>query len=96
MDALVQDWMLSKAALSGVATLDMLGAGEQGRIRSVEGELAVRRRLLEMGLCRGTPVRVVRRAPLGDPIELHVRGYLLSLRADQARLITLDMQDERS
>jgi Fe2+ transport system protein FeoA len=42
---------------------------------------------MEMGLCRGVEIDVLRRAPLGDPIELRVRGYLLSLRGVQAALV---------
>jgi Fe2+ transport system protein FeoA len=58
---------------------------------AVAGESGIRRRLLEMGLCSGIEVAVLRRAPLGDPIELRVRGYLLSLRLDQAALIMVDV-----
>ncbi len=84
---------MSLAALSPVATaptqvvptrLDLLPAGSSARVCGVTGDISLRRRLLEMGLTRGVAVDVVRRAPLGDPIELKVRGYLLSLRAEQA------------
>jgi ferrous iron transport protein A len=51
----------------------------------VSGAPELRRRLLEMGLCNGVRVVVVRHAPLGDPIEFHLRGYNLSLRREQAR-----------
>ncbi len=67
--------------------LDRLEVGARACIESVSGERSVRRRLLEMGLCQGVEVELLRRAPFGDPIELRVRGYLLSLRADQARLV---------
>jgi Fe2+ transport system protein FeoA len=72
---------------SATATLDRLAPGCSGVITAIAGLLPIRRRLLEMGLCQGTPVEVRRRAPLGDPIELDVRGYLLSLRKEQAALI---------
>ena len=52
---------------------------------SVGGEPDLRRRLLEMGFCNGAAVEVVRRAPLGDPIEFRLRGYHLSLREEQAK-----------
>ncbi|MBA3686605.1 MAG: ferrous iron transport protein A [Planctomycetes bacterium] len=65
-------------------TLDRLQLGQSGRILAVTGDLAVRRRLLEMGLCPDVDVTAVRRAPLGDPVEYLVRGYHLSLRCDQA------------
>lgn len=67
--------------------LDLIPTGGKGRVVAVAGDTALRRRLLEMGLCDHTEVEVVRRAPLGDPIELNLRGYHLSLRADQARLV---------
>lgn len=59
------------------------------RIAAVSGPLPLRRRLLEMGLTPGTIISVVRRAPLGDPIELRVRQYLLSLRLAQASAVTV-------
>jgi ferrous iron transport protein A len=76
-------------------TLDVMQPGQSARIQSVSGDSATRRRLLEMGLCRGTLVHLVRRAPFGDPIELRVRGYLLSLRTEQARLIGIEKESFR-
>jgi ferrous iron transport protein A len=65
--------------------LHRLGVGRCGRVVGVGGDADLRRRLLEMGFCCGTDVQVIRRAPLGDPIEFRLRGYYLSLRAEQAR-----------
>lgn len=70
--------------LPGTQTLDRHAAGSQVQVLAVGGALAVRRRLLEMGICPGVALDVIRRAPLGDPLEVRVRGYLLSLRLDQA------------
>lgn len=70
-------------------TLDALLVGRSGRITGVSGAPDVRRRLLEMGLTPGTRVKVVRFAPLGDPMDVEVRGYHLSLRKQEARQITL-------
>ena len=53
------------------------------------GEGALRRRLLDMGLTPGTAVMVRKIAPMGDPIELHLRGYELTLRLEDAQNITL-------
>lgn len=64
--------------------------GEGGRITSVGGPAEVRHRLLEMGLTRGTVVHLVRVAPLGDPVELHVRGYRLSVRKSEAATVTIE------
>ena len=57
------------------------------------GEPRLRRRLLEMGLTPGCPLTLVRRAPLGDPIVFNLRGYDLSLRAAEARLVGLTTGD---
>src|SRR5438105_14700898 len=69
--------------------LNKLGVGCKGSVFAVGGDRDVRRRLLEMGFCNGASVEVVRRAPLGDPTEFRLRGYHLSLRADQAQHVTI-------
>ncbi len=67
-------------------TLDQLKAGARATVSRYRGALPAR--MLEMGLLPGTPVEVIRMAPLGDPMELRVRGYLLSIRkADAARIV---------
>jgi ferrous iron transport protein A len=73
------------ATTSPVCALSDLSAGRSGHVVRVSGAPELRRRLLEMGLCNGVRVVVVRHAPLGDPIEFHLRGYNLSLRREQAR-----------
>ncbi len=70
-------------------TLAQLPVGESARIAAVGGEGALRRRLLDMGLTPGTIVMVRKIAPMGDPIELHLRGYELTLRLEDAQNITL-------
>jgi len=60
--------------------LSELKPGEKGVVSKVVGDREVRRRLLDMGLTRGTEIIVVRRAPLGDPVEFLLKGYNLSLR----------------
>ena len=70
-------------------TLSQLPLGSRGVVRSVSGTPELRRRLLELGLVPGTPVAAVRRAPLGDPLEITLRGYALSLRANEAALVEL-------
>lgn len=71
-------------------TLVNLEAGRSGTVTRVGGPRAVARRLLEMGVLPGTRVTVVRRAPLGDPLELRLRGYSLSIRASEAREIDVE------
>jgi len=67
--------------------LDKLPIGASGIIGSVGGEGVLRRRLLDMGLTPKTKVLVRKRAPLGDPMEIFLRGYELTLRADEAAKI---------
>jgi Fe2+ transport system protein FeoA len=74
-------------------TLDQLPRGAQGRIVRMSGERAVRRRLLDMGLAPGEIVPLKAVAPLGDPIELLVKGYQLSLRKREARQIVVEVVD---
>ncbi len=70
-------------------TLDKLPKGHSARIEKVGGEGALRRRLLDMGLTPGTLVSLQKAAPMGDPLELELRGYSLTLRKDDASNIVL-------
>ncbi|MGN1251009.1 MAG: ferrous iron transport protein A [Candidatus Spyradocola sp.] len=74
-------------------TLDRLKVGGHGRILAVGGEGALRRRLLDMGLTPGTRVMVRKVAPMGDPIELNLRGYELTIRLEDAQKIEI-MEEE--
>lgn len=71
-------------------TLDKLPLGQEAIIAKVGGEGSIlRRRLLDMGLTPRTRVMVRKRAPLGDPLEISLRGYELTLRAEEAAKITV-------
>lgn len=70
-------------------TLRDLKVGERAVIERLHGEGALKRRIMDMGLTRGTEVYVRKLAPLGDPMELTVRGYELSVRRADAELIEL-------
>ena len=72
-------------------TLDLLPLGQEAVITAVGGGGALRCRLLDMGLIPRTAVRVEKTAPLGDPIELRVRGYALSLRKEDGRHIQVEV-----
>ena len=74
-------------------TLDKLPRGQDAVITAVGGEGVLRCRLLDMGLIPKTTVRVEKIAPMGDPIELRVRGYALSLRKEDARNITVEVKE---
>ena len=71
-------------------TLNELKVGQDGVIKTVGGEGPLRLRLLDMGLIPGTDVHVQRVAPMGDPIQILIRGYELSLRREEANLIGLN------
>jgi ferrous iron transport protein A len=73
-----------------VRHLGELKPGERGRVVMVGGERDAARRLMDLGLIRGTTVEVVRAAPLGDPIEVRLRGFMLSLRRAEAEHITVE------
>ncbi len=70
-------------------SLAKLPIGAQGRVIAVNGSGAIARRLMEMGVVPGAPVRVIKAAPLGDPIEVRVRGYHLALRRTEAQTISV-------
>ena len=79
--------------MSRVATersLDRLEPGERGVILRLDGDHGAVRRLMELGLVPGTRVEVLRRAPLGDPIELRLRDVHLSLRRSEAAFIHVE------
>lgn len=71
-------------------TLDQLKPGYQGVITAIGGEGALRRRLLDMGLTPKTRVTVRKVAPMGDPIELFLRSYVLTIRQEEAAKIEVD------
>ena len=64
--------------------LSQLKVGESGTVTAVNGEGAVRRRLFDMGITPGAEVYLRKKAPLGDPIEIALRGYELTLRKSEA------------
>jgi len=76
-----------------MTTLDRLSLGQKGHIVSVKGDDAVLQRLLEMGLLEGEEVEVIGFAPMGDPIEILVCGYRLSLRKSEASGVEVDLQE---
>lgn len=76
-----------------MASLDQLRPGQRGIIKAVQGSDALMQRLLEMGLLEGEPVEVLALAPLGDPMEIRLRDYRLSLRRHEAACIQVGVGD---
>lgn len=70
--------------------LSDLDPGERGKVMEIGGDADAMRRLMDMGMIRGTSVELVRRAPLGDPLEVRVRGFMLTLRRSEAEHITVE------
>lgn len=75
--------------MSSPETLADLAVGERGVIQRITAARPLAVRLMELGLVEGTEVTIKRRAPLGDPLELEVRNYALSIRRDEARCVRI-------
>ena len=71
-------------------TLRDVSIGESTTVKRLHGEGATKRRIMDMGITRGTEIKVRKLAPLGDPLELTVRGYELSLRKADAEMIEVE------
>lgn len=74
-----------------VKSLKDFSLGERGIIKSVAGEGKIRRRLFDMGVTPGAEVMLKKRAPLGDPIEITLRGYELTLRNKEAECVAAEV-----
>lgn len=68
--------------------------GETGIIKKVEGEGRIRRRLFDMGVTPGANVTLIRKAPLGDPMEVNLRNYELTLRKNEADLVVMEVKEK--
>ena len=75
--------------------LDEFKIGETGLIKKVEGEGRLRRRLFDMGVTPGATVYLRKKAPLGDPLEVTIRGYELTLRKNEAHLVILEVKEDQ-
>lgn len=71
-------------------TLDQVAIGQTANVKSIEGRDEIAKRLMEMGLTPGTPTRVLGTAFSGDPIEIEIRNYRLTLRRAEARRVLLE------
>jgi Fe2+ transport system protein FeoA len=80
-----------RRATTAPRTLADLHPGQRAVVSSVACDSAVGQRMLHLGLLEGTEVMLVRRAPAGDPLEVRVAGYALSVRASEARLVGVEV-----
>ena len=71
--------------------LSEFAIGERGKIVAVNGEGRIRRRLFDMGVTPGAELTMRKRAPLGDPIEITIRGYELTLRKTEASCVEVEI-----
>ena len=77
-------------------TLKQAKVGETVKVVKLHGEGAVKRRIMDMGITKGVEIYIRKVAPLGDPIEIRLRGYELTLRLDDAKQIVLRTEDAAS
>jgi len=79
------------AAHASAMSIDKLPGGGKGIVRSIGGaSTPLRQRLMELGITVGSEIQVIRKAPFSGPIEISVRGYRLSLRRTEARIVLID------
>jgi len=76
--------------MENIKTLKDVKSGQTVRVTKMNGAGVVRRRIMDMGITKGVEIYVRKVAPLGDPIEVKVRGYELSLRKEDAKLIEVE------
>ncbi|AYG01547.1 ferrous iron transport protein A [Lactococcus allomyrinae] len=89
---LKQIFVKNERSAEQVVGLSTLQVGQTGIVRLVDAAGEIKRRLMDMGITRGTSIYVQKLAPLGDPIELHLRGYALSLRKMDAEKIKVVLE----
>ena len=73
-----------------MASLKEIKCGQTVKVKKIEGSGAVRRRIMDMGITKGSEIYVPKVAPLGDPIEINIRGYELTLRKYDAEMIVVE------
>jgi ferrous iron transport protein A len=84
-------YMLAKGDNMQEKTLDFIEPETSVKVLKVTGQKSSRKRILDMGLTPGTRVEVIRRAPLGDPVEFKLKGYNLSLRKKEAETVLVEI-----
>jgi ferrous iron transport protein A len=74
-------------------TLDKLKPGERAMVVGIGGKGPVRRRLIDMGITPGADIMIKKTAPFGDPLEVNIRGYSLSIRSSEAAQVTVERKE---
>ncbi len=74
-------------------TLIDLKPGQSGKVKSIQGTGPVKRRMMDMGITKGVSIQMRKTAPLGDPIEVNLMGYELSLRKADCKLIEIEIEE---
>jgi len=74
--------------------LSDLKARNKGKVRKITGQGQLKKKLLDMGVLPGSEFEVLRVAPLGDPVEIKIKGYNLSLRKEEARQVSVEVEEE--
>lgn len=77
-------------------TLDQFAVGEHGIVKSVSGEGKIKRRLFDMGITPGAEILLRKKAPLGDPLEVTIRGYELTLRKTEAVCVNMRVDENKT
>ncbi|MDG6221804.1 MAG: ferrous iron transport protein A [Candidatus Bathyarchaeota archaeon] len=75
--------------------LNKLEPGQKAIVVTVKGSGTIRRRIMDMGIVRGSKIKVIRRAPLGDPVEFEIRDYNLTLRKKEAECIYVSLEEKQ-
>ncbi len=86
------DRIENEGEIEEVLTLNDLKVGETAVVVRLHGHGAVRRRIMDMGITKGVPVRVTKFAPLGDPVEINVLDYELTIRKSDCALVEVEKQ----
>ena len=74
-------------------TLRQAQVGQTVRVVKLHGEGALRRRMMDMGITKGTEIYIRKIAPLGDPVEINIRGYELTLRKEDAEIVEIETEE---
>jgi len=88
-------YLLKEEQMMGtLKVLSVLKAQDKGKIRQIISQTQLKNKLLDMGVLPGSDFEVLRVAPLGDPVEIRIKGYNLSLRKEEAKQVSVEVKEE--